>query len=187
LSTDTARTRSDEAAIDRMDVSWSLHNDQIMGGCVAPAIAAGCNCVGACVVSRRQFRIRINSRSSGLQCLWIEFADSAPRDPRAHRHASGVGHFSYRFSDLAKDPKATGMDAARPGLSFRAVNGIHVDQRPHCLRLFAPRDTGVSDVAAAIRVWRSNPCVVGPVALDRLPRCLHGVGCWWDLVSARLL
>ena len=48
----------------------------------------------------------INCRSRCDQCVWIEFAESASGDTRAHRHAAGIGDFSHRSADLEKNRKA---------------------------------------------------------------------------------
>ena len=40
-----------------------------------------------------------------IRCVWIEFAESASGDTRAHRHAAGIRDFSHRPVDLEKNPK----------------------------------------------------------------------------------
>jgi hypothetical protein len=102
LSADAPRTRSDQAAPGRMDLSRSLRNHSIMGAIVAVTIVPGCRCTGNLVVSICQLRLRINCWSRWVECVWIQSTESAPGNTRAHRHAVGVCDLPHWTADLGE-------------------------------------------------------------------------------------
>src|SRR4029453_6051595 len=111
-----------------MDFSWPLRSYSVMGGIVAAAITPGCHCAGGLAVSHCQLRVWINSRPLCFWRVWFKSAESAPGNTRAHRHAAGIGDLSHWTANMAKNPKARGMEIAGSSLPFRIAHHHNADQ-----------------------------------------------------------
>ena len=140
-----------------------------MGAGLAAAIVPCCDCVGDPVVSGGQLGLRINCRSRRAWCVWIEFADSAPGHTRAHRHAAGIGDFSYRPADLEKNPKAARMECARPSLPLRTTNCSMLIKGPIVYAFLLP--------GIALFQWRGRARPHGA------PACSAWSG-WWPWIAS---
>src|SRR5882724_2102795 len=116
-----------------MDFSWPFWIDPIMGAVVAVAVISRCGRFGSVVVSLCPFSVWINCRFDCAGRIWIESAQSAPGNARAHRYAARARDFSDRRADLEKNPKAGRMETARSNLPLCFAYSRNADQGPDCL------------------------------------------------------
>src|SRR6266513_6147319 len=144
LSADAAPTCSDQTAAGGMDFRRGLYLNAVLGRGVAVAIPSDCNCLVDLVVSLCRLSLRIDCRLDRARRVWVEFAESAPRNAGAHRHAACIRNFSDRPADLAKNPKAGRMETARPSLHLCVAHGRDADQRTDCLCVSASWDRALS-------------------------------------------
>src|SRR6266566_692831 len=144
LSADAAPTCRDEATARGLAFSRSFYINPIMGRGVAVAITSRCDCLVDLVVSLCCLCLRVTCWSHCVQCIWIESAESAPSDPRAHRHAANICSFSHRVADLAENSKGRSLESAGSRLRVCVAHCRNVDQGTDSLRVFASGNCAVS-------------------------------------------
>src|SRR6266566_7327850 len=144
LSADATRTCRDEATAHWLDFSRSFYINPIMGRGVAVTIPSGGNSLVDLVVSRCWVCLRINCWLDSARRVWVESAESAPGDSRAHRHATGTRNFSDGLIDLAENSERRSVETAGSDLHLRIAHRLNVDQGTDCLRVFTSGNCAVS-------------------------------------------
>ena len=145
------RIRGNKAAARRLDFSGPFFCDAFMGRGMACTVTSGGDCDLDSAVPRCKSGLRNDCRRDCTERVRIESAEPTPGNARAHRHAAGVRHFSYRLIDLAENPRTGGMGTPRSSLHLCAAHGRDVDQGTDCLCVFAAWHCTVSMAMQATR------------------------------------
>ena len=110
---------------------------------MAAAVFSGCDCDRDVAISCSDLGLRNDCWPDRVRRIWIESAEPAAGDARAHRYAARAGNFSDRLADLAKNPSGNRVEIARPNQHLRIAHSRNVDQRPDCLRVSATGNRAV--------------------------------------------